>query len=63
MSTYVVITAEINGSLKTGIIHEDEFSGDASDYFVGSAVNAQAHGEVDISGEAEHMIPDYVVEG
>lgn len=63
MNTYIVITAEVNGSLKTGLVVKEEFSGDPSEYFVGSAENAEAHGEVEISGEAAHMIPDCVVEG
>lgn len=63
MDTYIVITAEVHGSLKTGIVLKEEFSGDASEYFVHDAQNPESHGTVEISGEAEHMIPSYVVEG
>lgn len=64
MNTFVVVTAEVNGSLKTGLIDEDMFKEDPdpSSYFSPSAENAEQHGTVDISGPAEHMIPDYVIE-
>lgn len=63
MNKYVVITAMINGSLKTGLVDEDVFEGSAADFFPPNAEDVCSHGTVEISGEAEHMIPDYVVEG
>jgi len=65
MSLYVVITAEVNGSCKTGLVSKEEFDGDdgdAAQYFVPSAQNVEVHGTVDIDGEAEHMLPSYLVE-
>lgn len=63
MSTYVVITAEVNGSLKTGLVSEDDFDGDAAQYFLPGARDVEVHGTVDISGEADSMLPDYLIEG
>ena len=64
MNTYVVITAEVNGCFKTGIVLKEEFDEDedAAQYFLPSAQNVEVHGTVDIDGEAEHMLPSYLVE-
>ena len=65
MSTYHVLTAMVNGSLKTGLIEKGDFKftgSDAAGYFVNDATEVQDHGTVDISGPAESMIPDCVVE-
>ena len=62
MSTYYVITAEVQGSLKTGLVSEDEFENNPEDFFVPSARNVEVHGTVNISGEAEHMLPGCIVE-
>ena len=64
MNTYCVITAEVNGSLKLGLVRkeEDDPDIDPEDFFPPSARNVESHGTVTIEGEAAHMIPDYIVE-
>ena len=64
MRTFHVITAEVNESLKTALITEEELEGNnLEDYFPYEAKNIEAHGTVEIEGVAEDMIPDYLVEG
>jgi hypothetical protein len=61
---YHVLTAEVNGSLKTALVCAEEMeTADPADYLVGSVRNPEDHRTVEISGPAEHMIPDYVIEG
>ena len=65
MSTYYVITAEVLGEIKTGLVDKEEFEADGSDpsfYFPSNARVPEVHGTVEISGPAEHMIPTSVVE-
>lgn len=64
--TYYVITAEVHGELKTGLVEENAFEEegkDASAFFLHGAMNPSVHGTVEISGEAEHMLTDVIVEG
>jgi hypothetical protein len=63
MRTYHVLTAMVRGSLKTGLIDKDDFKESiAADYFVDGATEIEDHGTVDISGPAENMIPDWLIE-
>ena len=63
MSTYHVLTAEVNGSLKTALVDKDAY-GDCpiEDFFVHDAADVTDHGTVEIDGPAEHMLPDTIVE-
>ena len=63
MRTFIVLTGEVHGALKTALVEEDTFEGNPEDYFIPSAENVEKHGTIQISGEAEHMIPDDLVEG
>jgi len=63
--TYHVITAEVGGRLLTGLV--DEYSwkedSDPTSYFLPKAENVTHQGTVEIEGEAQHMIPSYLIEG
>jgi len=65
MNTYVVITAEVRGSLKTGLIlkEESEPEIDAAGFFPHDAKDVTTHGEVTTEGPGADMLPDWLVEG
>lgn len=62
---YHVITAVVNGSLKTGLVSGDEWveCPEAGDYFPYGASEVCYCGIVDIEGDAECSLPGYLIEG
>ena len=60
MSTYFVLLATLQGSIKTVLVDKESYEGDPAAYFRHGATDVGNHGEVEISGPAEDMVPDIV---
>ena len=57
----VLVGAGRQGSLKTILVEEKTFNaegGDPSDYFTSDVMDIKDCGTVEITGPAEHMVPD-----
>jgi len=61
---YHVISEKVNGRLLTAIVADYLWKEDSEvdAYFLCEAVNCGYHGTVEIEGEAEHMLPQYLIE-
>lgn len=57
---YTVLTATTpNGELKTVLVYDlPNSANDLKDYFVPGTIDITSHGEVDITGDAENMVPE-----
>jgi hypothetical protein len=60
--TYIVLVgAGKHGSVKTILVEEETFNAEGAnpaDYFTSDVMGIKNYGTVEISGSAEHMVPD-----